>query len=69
MNSYSRHHAWSGTNMCQQRCDTASPGSCDCCCTPPLSPEEEIRMLEAMKTLEKIRLDAIDRRIADLRGR
>jgi len=26
-------------------------------------------MLEAMKTLEKIRLDAIDRRIADLRGR
>ena len=55
--------------MCQQRCDTASRGSCDCCCTPPLSPEEEIRMLEAMKTLEKIRLDAIDRRIADLRGR
>jgi hypothetical protein len=39
----------------------------ECCCTGTLSAEDEIRMLEAMKTLEKIRLDGLDRRIGELR--
>jgi hypothetical protein len=34
---------------------------------PGIPPEEEIRMLEAMKTVEKIRLDAIAQRIDVLR--
>jgi hypothetical protein len=53
--------------MCQPRYHTASPGSCICCCTTYLTPEDEIRMLEAMKTVEKIRLDEIDRKIEDLK--
>ena len=32
-----------------------------------LSTEDKIRMLEAMKTLEKIRLDGMDWRIEELR--
>lgn len=53
--------------MCQQVCNESSGGLGECCCTGTLSAEEEIRMLEAMKTMEKIRLDAMDRRIEDLR--
>jgi hypothetical protein len=39
----------------------------ECCCTGTISAEDEIRMLEAMKTLEKIRLNEMDRRIEELR--
>jgi 5-enolpyruvylshikimate-3-phosphate synthase len=48
-------------------CNESSGASGECCCTGTLSAEDEIRMLEAMKTLEKIRLNGIDRRIEDLR--
>jgi hypothetical protein len=54
-------------DMCRNVCNETSNGHGECCCTGLLSPEEEIRMLEAMKTLEKIRLDAMDRRIENLR--
>jgi len=53
--------------MCRQLCNEASGGMGECCCTGTLSAEDEIRMLEAMKTLEKIRLDGLDRRIGELR--
>jgi len=53
--------------MCRQVCNESSGGLQECCCTGTLSPEDEIRMLEAMKTLEKIRLDGMDRRIGELR--
>jgi 5-enolpyruvylshikimate-3-phosphate synthase len=53
--------------MCRQVCNESSGASGECCCTGTLSAEDEIRMLEAMKTLEKIRLNGIDRRIEDLR--
>jgi hypothetical protein len=53
------------TAMCQPRFHAASPGGC--CCTPYLTPEDEIRMLEAMKTVETVRLDAIDRKIEELK--
>jgi len=52
--------------MCRQVCNESSGELRDCCCTGTLSAEDEIRMLEAMKTLEKIRLDAMDRRIGEL---
>jgi len=52
--------------MCRQVYDESSGGVGECCCTGTLSPEDEIRMLEAMKTLGKIRLDAIDRKIEEL---
>lgn len=54
-------------DMCRQVRDESSGVIGECCCSGTLRPEEEIRMLEAMKTLEKIRLDAMDRRIEDLR--
>jgi hypothetical protein len=53
--------------MCRQACNESSGGLRECCCTGTLSAEDEIRMLEAMKTLEKIRLDGMDRRIGELR--
>ena len=53
--------------MCRQVCNESSGGLLECCCTRTLSAEDEIRMLEAMKTLEKIRLDGMDRRIGELR--
>ena len=53
--------------MCRQVCNESSGGLRECCCTGTLSAEDEIRMLEAMKTLEKIRLDGMDRRIGELR--
>jgi len=53
--------------MCRQVCDESSGRFGECCCTGTLSPEDEIRMLEAMKTAGKIRLDAMNRRIEDLR--
>jgi hypothetical protein len=53
--------------MCRQVCNELSCRSEECCCTGTLIPEDEIRMLEAMKTLEKIRLDAMDRRMEELR--
>lgn len=53
--------------MCRQVCNESSGGLRECCCTGTLSVEDEIRMLEAMKTLEKIRLNGIDRRIEELR--
>jgi hypothetical protein len=53
--------------MCRQVCNESSGGGAECCCTGTLSAEDEIRMLEAMKTLEKIRLNGIDRRIEELR--
>lgn len=53
--------------MCQQRYNESSHGSCDCCCSAFLSPEEEIGILEAIKTMKKIQIDAMDRRIEDLR--
>ncbi len=53
--------------MCRQECNESSGGLRECCCTGTLSAEDEIRMLEAMKTLEKIRLDGMDRRIGELR--
>jgi hypothetical protein len=52
--------------MCRQVCDESSGESGECCCTGTLLPEEKIRMLEAMKIMEKIRLDAMDRRIEEL---
>jgi hypothetical protein len=48
-------------------CNESSGGGVECCCTGTLSAEDEIRMLEAMKTLEKIRLNGMDRRIEELR--
>ena len=53
--------------MCRQVCDESSGELGECCCSGTLLPEEKIRMLEAMKTMEKIRLDAMDRRIEELR--
>jgi hypothetical protein len=53
--------------MCQPRYHAASPGRCGCCSTTYLTPEDEIRVLEAMKTVETIRLDSIDRKIEDLK--
>jgi hypothetical protein len=53
--------------MCRQVCNESTGRVGECCCTGTLSPEDEIRMLEAMKTLEKIRLDGMDRRIGELR--
>ena len=53
--------------MCRQVCDESTGGVGECCCTGTLLPEEKIKMLEAMKTLEKIRLNGIDRRIEELR--
>jgi hypothetical protein len=53
--------------MCRQVCDESSRGVEGCCCTETLSPEDEIRMLEAMKTMKKIQIDAMDRRIEELR--
>jgi len=53
--------------MCRQVCDESSGEMGECCCTGTLMAEEEIRMLEAMKTMNKIRLDAMDRRIEELR--
>jgi len=47
-------------DMCRQACDESSGGFGQCCCTGTLSPEDEIRMLEAMKTMEKIRLDGME---------
>jgi len=53
--------------MCRQVYNE-SPGRLgECCCSGTLLPEEKIRMLEAMKTMEKIRLDAMDRKIGELR--
>ena len=52
--------------MCRQVCNESSGGLRECCCTGTLSAEEEIRMLEAMKTMENIRLDAMNRRIGEL---
>jgi hypothetical protein len=48
-------------------CKESSGGLLECCCTGTLSAEDEIRMLEAMKTMEKIRLNGMDRRIEELR--
>ena len=53
--------------MCRQVCNESSGGMGECCCTGTLSADDEIRMLEAMKTLEKIRLNGMDRRIEELR--
>ena len=53
--------------MCRQVCNESSGGVGECCCTGTLSAEDEIRMLEAMKTMEKLRLDGMDRRIEELR--
>ena len=53
--------------MCRHVCNESSGGGVECCCTGTLSAEDEIRMLEAMKTLEKIRLNGMDRRIEELR--
>jgi hypothetical protein len=53
--------------MCRQVCNESSGRAGECCCTGTLSAEDEIRMLEAMKTLEKIRLNGMDRRIEKLR--
>jgi hypothetical protein len=53
--------------MCRQLCSESSCGAGECCCTGTLSAKDEIRMLEAMKTLEKIRLNGMDRRIEELR--
>ncbi|MEI7857472.1 MAG: hypothetical protein WCH85_08215 [Methanomicrobiales archaeon] len=55
--------------MCRQVCNESSVGVGECYCTGTLSPEDEIRMLEAMKTLEKIRLDGMDLRIEELQRR
>jgi hypothetical protein len=52
--------------MCRQVRHESSGGLRECCCTGTLSAEDEIRMLEAMKILEKIRLDGMDRRIEEL---
>jgi hypothetical protein len=43
------------------------PGVGECCCTGTLRADDEIRMLEAMKILEEIRLEGMDRRIEELR--
>jgi hypothetical protein len=48
-------------------CNESSGRSGECCCNGTLSAEDEIRMLEAMKTLEKIRLNGMDWRIEELR--
>jgi hypothetical protein len=53
--------------MCRHVCNESSDSLRECCCTGTLSAEDEIRMLEAMKTLEKIRLNGMDRRIEELR--
>jgi hypothetical protein len=53
--------------MCRQVCNESSGRLGECCCTGTISAEDEIRMLEAMKTLEKIRLNEMDRRIEELR--
>ena len=53
--------------MCRHVCNEASGGVGECCCTGTLNAEDEIRMLEAMKGMKKIQLEAMDRRIEDLR--
>jgi hypothetical protein len=53
--------------MCRHVCNESSGELGECCCTGTLLAEEEIRMFEAMKTMNKIRLDATDRRIGELR--
>ena len=53
--------------MCRQVCTESAGELGGCCCTGTLSAEDEIRMLESMKTLKKIRLDSITRRIEELK--
>jgi hypothetical protein len=48
-------------------CNESSGELRECCCTGTLSAEDEIQMLEAMKTVENIRLDSISRRIEELK--
>jgi len=53
--------------MCRQACSESLCGAGECCYTGILNAEDEIRVLEAMKTLEKIRLNGMDLRIEELR--
>jgi len=53
--------------MCRQLCNEASGKVGECCCTGTLSAKDEIRMIEAMKGMKKIQLEAMDRKIEELR--
>ena len=53
--------------MCQSCNEGREQEGCGCCCSSALYLEDEIRMLEAMKTIQVIRLDSIDRKIASLK--
>jgi hypothetical protein len=53
--------------MCRQVCNESSGELRECCCTGTLNAEDEIQILEAMKTVENIRLDSISRRIEKLK--
>jgi len=53
--------------MCRGVCHESAGGIGECYCIGTLSAEDEMRKLEAMKTLEKIRLNGMDRRIEELR--
>jgi len=53
--------------MCRTACYDTTQGQEGCCCAGILSHDDEIRMLEAKKNMIKIRLDAMDRRIGELR--
>lgn len=53
--------------MCQSCNEGRERGGSGCCCSSALCLEDEIRMLDAMKTVQVIRLDSIDRKIASLK--
>jgi len=61
------HSLWEIKPMCRTTCNDTTQGPVECCCTGTLSPDDEIGMLEARKSMMKIRLDAMDRRIRELR--
>jgi len=52
--------------MCQPCNEGREQEGCGCCCSSARCLEDEIRMLEA-KTIQIIRLDSIDRKIASLK--
>ncbi len=52
--------------MFRQVCDGAAGLSAKCCCAAPLAPEDEIRMLEAVQSVLRIRMAVVDRRLHEL---
>ncbi len=53
--------------MCHSCNDKIARETCACCRTSLMNPDDEIRMLEAVKSVQEIRLNAIDRKIQSLK--